>query len=385
VSDGERVERLLTAAFREAAERVEAQAPGPDDRLGRPSPRRTRALVRPAPIAVALLAAAVLGGVWVVTRQPEEPTVATDAEPPQQVEPVELGPEEADIVVVMAADATADQLASVRDTIASSPGVVRFAEVTVEEAIEEAIEELGIDCQGPGDMRAGEQITPGPEVLAGGIPGTSPSFRIVTDGADERVVAPLRDSLAALAGVMSVDAGPATDAPPPAPAPMQGGWSCREVIISIGPGDGGEGPASPPFPAVTAPTLPAPTGEEPADPDAARAAIVEAYTTAADGSLAVAERRAYMEDSADLGPYLDRAAAQYPGVVEQQRATLGDIVFLDAERAAVVYTLSFGDRMAPQTNLGFAVLDDGRWKVSRETLCALILRAGVTCPPRTPS
>ena len=41
--------------------------------------------------------------------------------------------------------------------------------------------------------------------------------------------------------------------------------------------------------------------------------------------------------------------------------------------------------MAPQTDLGYAVLDDGRWKVSRETVCALILRAGVTCPPRADS
>ena len=65
--------------------------------------------------------------------------------------------------------------------------------------------------------------------------------------------------------------------------------------------------------------------------------------------------------------------------------TLGDIVFLDAERATLVYTLSFDGRMAPQTDVGYAVVDDGRWKVSRETVCALILRAGVTCPPRAPS
>jgi hypothetical protein len=71
--------------------------------------------------------------------------------------------------------------------------------------------------------------------------------------------------------------------------------------------------------------------------------------------------------------------------VEHQTVTLGDITFLDAERAAVVYTLSFDGRMAPQTDLGYAVLDDGRWKVSRETVCALIMRAGVTCPPRVPS
>jgi hypothetical protein len=47
--------------------------------------------------------------------------------------------------------------------------------------------------------------------------------------------------------------------------------------------------------------------------------------------------------------------------------------------------LSFDGRTAPITALGYAVLADGRWKVSRETVCALIMRAGVTCPPRVPS
>ena len=71
--------------------------------------------------------------------------------------------------------------------------------------------------------------------------------------------------------------------------------------------------------------------------------------------------------------------------MQYQTVTLGEIVFLDAERAALVYTLSFDGRMAPQTDVGYAVVDDGHWKVSRETVCALILRVGVTCPPRAPS
>lgn len=82
---------------------------------------------------------------------------------------------------------------------------------------------------------------------------------------------------------------------------------------------------------------------------------------------------------------MDRAAAPYREIVEHQSETLGDIVFLDAERAALVYTLNYEGRMASQTDVGYAVHDDGHWKVSRETVCALIMRAGVTCPPRVPS
>ena len=190
-------------------------------------------------------------------------------------------------------------------------------------------------------------------------------------------------------------AAPGTDVPLPAEAgaPLRGsteaGFVCLPAQGEDPPPDPGRqdgGTATPvPAPPTTAPTLPPPSGEEPADPEAAREAIVEAYTTATDGSLTVAERRAYIEDSDELGPYLDRAAAPYLGILEHQTVTLGDIVFLDAERATLVYTLSFDARMAPQTDVGYAVVDDGRWKVSRETVCALILRAGVTCPPRAPS
>jgi hypothetical protein len=44
-------------------------------------------------------------------------------------------------------------------------------------------------------------------------------------------------------------------------------------------------------PWCAAASCPPPSGEAPADPEAARAAIVEAYTTAANGSLTVAERQ----------------------------------------------------------------------------------------------
>jgi hypothetical protein len=83
---------------------------------------------------------------------------------------------------------------------------------------------------------------------------------------------------------------------------------------------------------------------------------------------------------------MDRSVAPYGEIVAHQTVTLGDIVFLEAERAAVAYTLNFEGLTAPITGVGYAVVDDdGRWKVSRETVCAQMLGAGVTCPPREPS
>jgi len=396
VSDDERVERAVRAALREAAEQVEAQAPSPGDWPGRRS-HDGRTFSRRAPLAVTagLLTVAVLVAVFVLTGRTDEATIATDPEPPGRVEPTELGPEEADLVVVMVPDATADQLAAVREAIASSPDAVRFAEVTSQQALQELAAAVCPDPDGTDDdVATEEQSAWVSDMLVMGPGGIPTSFRIVIGDGDGGAGARLRDSLVTLPGVMSV-AAPGTDVslPTAAGAPLPGsteiGSVCSPVVVEDPPpdlGPQGEGTATPvPVPPTTALTLPPPSGEEPADPEAARAAIVEAYTTATDGSLTVAERRAYIEDSDELGPYLDRAAAPYLGILEHQTVTLSDIVFLDAERATLVYTLSFDGRMASQTDVGYAVLDDGRWKVSRETVCTLIMRAGVTCPPRVPS
>jgi hypothetical protein len=125
--------------------------------------------------------------------------------------------------------------------------------------------------------------------------------------------------------------------------------------------------------------LPQPSREEPTDADAARAAIVKAFTEAFTSSLPVAERRAHVQDSDELGPYMERTAARYRGVVTLQTVTVSDIVFLDIDRAAVTFTMTFEDR-PPLTQAGTAVLDDGEWKVSRDTFCTLILLGGGTCP-----
>jgi hypothetical protein len=405
VSDDERVERAVRVALREAAEQVEAQVPSPGD-WPRPRSRGVWRSSRRVPLAVVagLVTVAALVAVFVLTGRTDEATIATDPEPPGQVEPTEVRLDDADLVVVMAIDATADQLAAVREAIAASPDVVRFAEVTSQHVLQELAAVVCPDPDGiAGDVATEEQRAWLSDMLAVG-PGRIPtSFRIVVDDGDRATGARLRDALATLPGVASV-AAPGTDVSVPAEAgapalqtrtftvgPPPGGASVRVVCLQgedppPDPGPQGEEPAPPgPPPATSAPTLPAPSGEGPADAEAARAAIVEAYTTAANGSLAASERRAHIEDSEELGPYMERAAAANRDIAEHQTATLGDIVFLDAERAALIYTLNFDGRMAPITAVGYAVLDDGRWKVSRETVCALILRAGVTCPPRAPS
>ena len=395
MSEDEGVERALRVALQEAAEQIEVRVPGPGDQPERAS-HGGRIYSRRAPVvaAAALAAAAVTVAVSLLTGRTDETTVATDAAPARLVEPAEVSWEEADLVVVMTTDATGDQVAAVREVIASSPDVARFAEVTREQALEE-LEDLGAtvcgDSDGTDDDTATEELgARATEMLVSDDGGIHPSFRVVTHEGDEEAAARLRDSVAPLPGVISVEAGLGTGAPVPAEdgaTPGVGG-ACSSVVgedSQPDPGREGEAPAaSVPVPPTTAPTLPPSSGDEPADPETARAAIAEAYTTAFDGSLTVGERRAHIEDSDELAPFMDTSTAPYPDILERQTVTLGDIVFLDAERAALVYTLDYGGRSAPQTDVGYAVLDDGRWKVSRETVCTLMMRGGVTCPPPAP-
>lgn len=404
MSDDERVERALRTALREAADQVEVRVPTPTELPDRTAKgRRTNRSRAPVAVAATFLVVGTLAAAFVLTRRTAEPTVATDPRVQRHVEPSDLGRDEADLLVVMAPDATGGQVAAVREVIASSSEVVRFAEVAGEEALRDLMAAMcpGLDAiydEMATTVLRGPVAEPENDV-AGDI---RPSFRIAVDDGDEGAVARLRDALAGLPGVMSIDE-PKTDAAKPAGsgATQCGGVTVVVVCSPLAEGGapptdprcqgGGPGPATdePPaegVPLTTTPTLPLPSGEEPADPDAARAAIIETFTTAYNGSLPVELRRAHIEDSEELGPYMDRSVAPYGEIVAHQTVTLGDIVFLDAERAAVAYTLTFEGLTAPITGVGYAVVDDdGRWKVSRETVCAQMMGAGVTCPPRKPS
>jgi len=129
------------------------------------------------------------------------------------------------------------------------------------------------------------------------------------------------------------------------------------------------------LPATCLPPLP--TGPPPTDPVAAEAAVRAAANLAYDPNAgasrldAIDDPRGVAEANAEVlaGPYADAAATT--------TATIREISFDRPDHAWFRYGLSvgFGDRT------GEAVLIDGRWKVTRATVCADIALANVTCPP----
>ncbi len=133
------------------------------------------------------------------------------------------------------------------------------------------------------------------------------------------------------------------------------------------------------FDATHAPALP-PTGRRPESAREAeaeiRAAFRQVFTADRDGD-------AFLQDGEVLRGAMQEAAGAWPDVAATLQVGLGEVGFLDEVRAAVQYQLSWsGGGFAPQ--LGYAVLDGGRWKVARGTYCRLLESAGVQYPPPPP-
>ncbi len=132
---------------------------------------------------------------------------------------------------------------------------------------------------------------------------------------------------------------------------------------------------------VTLPQVVPPTaGVQPADPAAARDAVVAAFRQAWDGSTTPEQRQAAMQDGDGLASALGLASANYPGWVPTMSAVIGDVTFEAPDRAAVVFHLAFEGHGAQADYLGHAVLADGVWKVSRDTVCVELTYVGVACP-----
>ena len=127
-----------------------------------------------------------------------------------------------------------------------------------------------------------------------------------------------------------------------------------------------------------------PTGPPPDDEDAARQAIEDAFVHAmevgADGRSLI-----NVEDGAALADCAEQVRARVGAIVEQVEQVIEHIKFLDAATAIVWQTtLQNGRPPAPWLvrRECRAVFVDGRWKVSRETICDLWKPLGIQCPPR---
>jgi hypothetical protein len=130
------------------------------------------------------------------------------------------------------------------------------------------------------------------------------------------------------------------------------------------------------------PELP-PPGPQPADPTVARAAIAKAYAVLdANAALDPDAKLAYIQGGEGIRSTLDEAgrrsnvSIQYPHVAWVVR----EVVFTSPTRASVRYDIANPDQVLLADQIGEAVLDNGTWKVTRATVCAVLALGGTPCP-----
>jgi hypothetical protein len=344
----DRTEATLRLALAEAADQIEpAGAPLPDpDRPPAPRGSRTRLVLAGIGVVVAAL---VLGAVALARGGDDGVRVDAGAGGvPTQVTPVELTSSQADLEVFMTVKADDAQVEAIRALVATSPDVREFAFVDKDAAYQEFEQ---IFCANPDLV---DSIRPADLPV---------SFRVLA--VDTDAIARLATQLSGQDGMVSVERG--SEAATPAPSGCVGGVTPTTV-------------GQPP-PSTTPSTVPEATGPPPDDPDAARNAVVAAFTQAYTGTNSVETRRAAMEDSDALKAQLDQARAANVDAVNTMTTTVSDVTFVDATHAAFRYQLTIAGLPYPET-VGYAVFVDGTWKVRRETTCSILELANVQCPAR---
>jgi hypothetical protein len=368
------IEPVLRNALHEAADQVRVEAsdlghgdPAVRDELA--PPHRSRARL----VAVgACVLALVIGGLGIVVFNGDGDSdvkihVGSETAPGAQneVAPGVLLLANADLVVYMSARATDADVAAVRALIANSNDVRQYAFVDRAAAYREFAD---MYCTNPDlvDSISAKDLPVSFRIVATD-PNAAPRIRTTVEGQPgvASIVTGAEAADANSSQTRDPNGGPAATGTTDAP-------SCHSATVIV--------PATPMEP-VTSTTLPSPTGPPPDDVDAARSAVVAAYTQAYSGTNSVETRRAAMQDSAALKPQLDQARAQNTQIVNTMTITVSDVTFLDPTHASVVYHLTLQGIPNPDTR-GIAVLDNGTWKVARETTCDILRLAGVQCPPQ---
>jgi hypothetical protein len=128
--------------------------------------------------------------------------------------------------------------------------------------------------------------------------------------------------------------------------------------------------------------LPPPGAEQPADPAAARAEIERLFGVRF-ADRTDEERLANLDDPTGMREvYEQLRTGPYAEQVLGSRPVFQDLVFLSATRAAVQYMTEIPG-YPPEgvgRQFGEAVFVDGRWKLTRESVCRDVQLAGVSCP-----
>ena len=131
-------------------------------------------------------------------------------------------------------------------------------------------------------------------------------------------------------------------------------------------------------PSTTPETLPAP-GVQPDDRAAAEQAVREMFTRAYTADPDSEEWRSLREAYPSMGAEIERARRSI-STNPVTNVRIFQVVFGSPGHVAVEYQMLFANGSGDIRQIGYGVLVDGTWKISRETTCKNLARAGVHCP-----
>ncbi|MBR7671459.1 hypothetical protein KDA82_00090, partial [Streptomyces daliensis] len=115
-----------------------------------------------------------------------------------------------------------------------------------------------------------------------------------------------------------------------------------------------------------------------ADPAAAEKEVTRNWERFFDPAVSQDEKTKVLEDGERLRPLLKAFNGDERG--EQVRADVSKVDFTSAREADVAYALTLKGATALPDAQGTAVEQDGDWKVSVKTLCALVAMSGTDVP-----
>ncbi|MGH4030890.1 hypothetical protein ACQB60_18345 [Actinomycetota bacterium Odt1-20B] len=144
-------------------------------------------------------------------------------------------------------------------------------------------------------------------------------------------------------------------------------------------GDGSEkSPPKPPVDKTSSPPAPSKSATAPADPAAAKKQVSTNWEKFFDPAVPLKEKESYLENGEKMRGVLKSFSGDKRG--RQVQTKVSKVEFTSGEAAKVTYVLTLKGATALPNAEGTAVSQGGTWKVSVNTLCALVKMSGNASP-----
>ncbi|CAL9412401.1 hypothetical protein SUDANB176_01692 [Streptomyces sp. enrichment culture] len=153
------------------------------------------------------------------------------------------------------------------------------------------------------------------------------------------------------------------------------------ALAACGDGGGGGGGDSP-LPTPPADRATSAPASAPADRAAAEQEIRQNWEKFFDPRTSLDDKKALLENGAVMGPVLEAFGGDER--IRQVGAKVTDVTFTSPTEADVKFALTLGGATVLPDASGTAVEQDGTWKVSAKSLCALVQLSGDGSAPAVP-